>query len=354
MKEVSVSLNHCSYEITLGRNLLPKIGQWVSKMWKQQKIAIITDQTVAELYLAEVTQSLELSGFDVISYAIVPGESSKSLEMAETIYAWLADHQFTRTDGLIALGGGVVGDLTGFVASTYMRGLHFLQVPTTLLAQVDSSVGGKTAVNTKVAKNLIGTFAQPKGVLIDLETLKSLEARRIREGLAEIIKMAAIMDSELWEYLKKCGTLSEFLANSEEIIGRCCQLKAQVVASDELDQGERLILNFGHTIGHGIEVSSGLNTITHGEAVAMGMVQISQSAEQKGLTQLGTTQQLISLLKQFGLPLSYPKELNQAILQAITHDKKAQGNTIRLIVLKKIGEANIIKVPISEVRTYLI
>lgn len=353
MKEVRVALSNQSYDITLGRNLLPKIGQWVAKIWQQQKIAIITDQTVAKLYLSQVRQSLELSGFDVVSYTIKPGESSKSLEVAETLYAWLAEHQFTRTDGLIALGGGVVGDLTGFVASTYMRGLHFLQVPTTLLAQVDSSVGGKTAVNTSVAKNLIGTFAQPKGVLIDLETLKTLENRRIREGLAEIIKMAAIMDSELWEVLKECRTLAGFLAKSEDIIGRCCELKACVVSSDELDQGNRLILNFGHTIGHGIEVSSGLNTITHGEAVAMGMVQISQSAEQKGLTKLGTTHQLISLLEQFGLPLSYPKELNQAIIQAITHDKKAQGTTIRLIILNEIGKATIIKVPTSEVPSYL-
>ncbi|OJG80130.1 3-dehydroquinate synthase [Enterococcus pallens] len=225
---------------------------------------------------------MEIQGFDVYPYVVDAGEKTKSLVTANELYDFLTDNDFSRSDSLIGLGGGVIGDLTGFVASTYMRGLSFIQVPTSLLAQVDSSIGGKTGVNCEKAKNLIGTFAQPDGVLIDPNTLQTLPQRRLSEGMAEVIKCALIQDINLWRQLRKMTKMEDILTNSESIIKKALNVKKHLVERDEFDQGDRLLLNFGHTIGHGLEASENYEMISHGEAVALGMVQMTRGAVKKG------------------------------------------------------------------------
>lgn len=356
-KEVSsmltVQLPNHEYEIIIEKNSLSRLGEWVAKLWKQQKIAVITDETVDSLYGAAVLEQLLAQGFDATKLVVPAGETSKSLENTEKIYEHLAEQQFTRSDGVLALGGGVIGDLAGFAAATYMRGIHFLQVPTTLLAQVDSSIGGKTGVNTKNAKNLVGAFWQPDGVLIDPNTLNTLEPRRVREGIAEIVKSAAIADPILWKTLQGLKDEQELLANAEAIITACLKIKRKVVEEDELDNGIRLILNFGHTIGHAIENTAGYGVVSHGEAVAIGMVQINQIAEQKGLTPADTTRQLKEMLEKFNLPVAYENWNEDLLYQALTHDKKTRGTAIKIILLEEIGKAKIVPTEIEEMRDYL-
>lgn len=351
--KLSVNLPEKSYELLIEKNSLDHVGSWVASLWEKQKIVLITDETVAKLYEKRVKESLEDKGFQVYTYAIKPGEGSKSLATAENIYHFLAEKEMTRKDGIIILGGGVVGDLGGFVASTFMRGLHFLQIPTSLLAQVDSSIGGKTAVNTSTAKNLVGTFAQPDGVLIDPLTLKTLEDRRIREGLAEVVKSAAIADKELWHLLENLKDEYDALKKAEAIIYACCQIKRQVVEEDEKDTGNRLILNYGHTIGHAIEQTYGYGIISHGEAVAIGMCQITRAAEKLGMMPTGIIGPLENMLTKFHLPTTIDDLQEEALFKALTHDKKTSGNHIRIILLESIGQAKIVTVQTEEMKNYI-
>ncbi len=351
--KLEVNLPHHGYILTIEDGLLQNIGRWVEQLWSKQQIVIITDTTVEKLYGQMVMTSIQNAGFKVKLIAVDPGEPSKSLANAEMLYEYLAHRGMTRKDGIIALGGGVVGDLAGFVASTYMRGLHFLQVPTTLLAQVDSSIGGKTAVNTASAKNLVGTFAQPDGVLIDPETLKTLEPRRVREGIAEIVKSAAIADENLWKLLDSFADEAELIEHAEEVITACCKIKRKVVEEDELDTGNRLILNFGHTIGHAVEQSRGYGVITHGEAVAIGMVQMNRVAESKGITPDGSTAALTEMLVKFHLPTGFEDFDPDKLYEALSHDKKTSGQQIRIILLEKIGQAKIVSMPIANMHEYL-
>ncbi len=347
-----VNLTNHQYDIQIERHLLKKCGQWVQTLWKPQRIAVITDSNVAPLYGKMVTESLEACDFQVSLFVVPAGEQSKSLEQAANLYDLLAEDGFTRSDGIIALGGGVIGDLVGFVASTYMRGLHFLQIPTTLVSQVDSSIGGKTAVNTKNAKNLVGTFSQPDGVLIDPEVLNTLDDRRLREGIAEIIKSAAIADENLWDLLASMKDEFELLERAEEVIIPSLKVKRTVVEEDEFDNGSRLTLNFGHTIGHGIENTAGYGVVSHGEGVAVGMVMISKHAEAIGEMPSGTTAQLIQMIEKFHLPTQLEID-SQAVYQAITHDKKARGSQLKIILLEKIGQAKIVSIPIETMKDYL-
>jgi 3-dehydroquinate synthase len=348
--KLTVNLPDHHYDLWIEKDALTKVGAWTSKLWKMQKIAIFTDKTVDKFYGHEVEKQLSAEGFEVVRFVILPGEASKSLKNAEDAYYFLAEHELTRSDGILALGGGVVGDLAGFVASTYLRGIHFLQVPTTLLAQVDSSIGGKTAVNTRVAKNLVGTFAQPDGVLIDPEMLKTLEERRVREGIAEIVKYAAIADVNLWEKLESYKDEWDLLDHAEDVIYACCKIKRQVIEEDEFDNGRRLILNFGHTIGHALEATAGFGVVTHGEGVAIGMVQISKVAEQKELIPKGITQSLAAMLKKFHLPVEFASWEKEKLYQALTHDKKVRGAKIKIVLLEKIGEAKIKLVDIEGIK----
>lgn len=351
--KLTVTLPNHSYDLTIEKGLLKSIGSWVKELWLPQKIVIITDTNVQPLYGEQVQKSLKEAGFETATFVIKAGEQSKSLSVAAEVYDVLADEGMTRSDGIIALGGGVVGDLAGFVASTYMRGLHFLQVPTTLLAQVDSSIGGKTAVNTKKAKNLVGTFAQPDGVLIDPDTLDTLEVRRIQEGIAEIIKSAAIADQDLWQKLDALTDENDLKAHATEIIAACCKIKRKVVEEDELDKGVRLLLNFGHTIGHALENTAGYGNLTHGEGVAIGMSQVTRVAESKKLTPKGTTEKLTKMIQKFHLPIRSNQWDQEQLYAALTHDKKARGGKINLILLDSIGEAKIVRIPIEEMKGYL-
>lgn len=341
-----------SYQIIVKRHALDSVGEWIASLWQNKKIAIISDENVYPIYGDKIRQ--QLADYEVCHYAVPAGENSKSLDMANTLYEFLADQQFTRSDAIIALGGGVVGDLAGFVASTYMRGIAFAQIPTSLLAQVDSSIGGKTAVNSSRAKNMIGTFAQPDGVLIDPETLNTLPDMRIREGIAEIIKCGAISDASLWQDLEKLTGLPDLLAHSEAVILKALQVKKTVVEEDEFDNGLRLLLNFGHTIGHAIENTAGYGKISHGEAVAIGMVKISQTAEAKKLMPAGITDKIITMNQKYGLPITYRPWEAEKFYAAITHDKKARGDSLNIILLEEIGKAKIQKIKLFEMQDYLV
>lgn len=351
--KLTINLPSHSYDLTIEKGLLKEIGSWVKELWLPKKIVIITDTNVQPLYGEQVQKSLKEAGFETAIFVIKAGEQSKTLSVAAKVYDFLAYEGMTRSDGIIALGGGVVGDLAGFVASTYMRGLHFLQVPTTLLAQVDSSIGGKTAVNTKKAKNLVGTFAQPDGVLIDPDTLDTLEVRRIQEGSAEIIKSAAIADKDLWQKLDALKDETELKAHATEIIAACCKIKRKVVEEDELDNGVRLLLNFGHTIGHALENTAGYGNLTHGEGVAIGMSQITRVAESKKLTPNGTSEKLDKMIQKFHLPIRSNYWDQEQLYTALTHDKKARGGKINIILLESIGKAKIVRIPIEEMKSYL-
>ncbi|HLQ40254.1 MAG TPA: 3-dehydroquinate synthase, partial [Tetragenococcus sp.] len=297
--KLTINLKDHAYDILIRQNSLAQCGQWVRELWQPKKIAIITDSNVRPLYARIVASSLEKAGFTCLVLEIAAGEASKSLEKANILYQKLAAENFSRSDGIIALGGGVIGDLAGFVASTYMRGIPFLQIPTSLLAQVDSSIGGKTAVNTPWAKNLIGSFYQPEGVLIDTTVLSTLSPRRLREGTAEIIKSAAIGDRKLWELLDTLPDETALLQRAEEVIIPTLKVKRKVVEEDEFDQGNRLILNFGHTIGHAIEKTAGYGVVSHGEGVAIGMIQITKAAEKMQETPAGIMTVLQRMLEKF-------------------------------------------------------
>lgn len=351
---LELNLSHHSYELVIDRGGLARTGEWLSSLWTSRKITIITDHHVASHYLDIVKTSLENSDFEVFSYVFKAGEPQKNLSTASDIYRFLAEAGMTRSDGILALGGGVVGDLAGFVASTYMRGLSFVQVPTSLMAQVDASIGGKTGLNTDLAKNMIGTFHQPDGVLIDPDSLRTLGRRELLEGMAEVIKSALILDKSLWELLETMsGGVESVLEMAEDLIYRACRVKSDLVMADEKDQGLRLHLNFGHTIGHALELVSGYGQLMHGEAVAIGMVMVSQLAEEQSLATQGLTDKIRKMCQKFDLPVSY--DCNQAgqLYHAIALDKKRRGKKLNLVIVEDVGQAMIYPVSLDVLRKQL-
>ncbi|GAB2027584.1 3-dehydroquinate synthase [Lactovum odontotermitis] len=341
-----------AYELLIERGAFENAAEWVSSLWSKQKIVLISDDEVAALYAGKLSSNLEKAGFDVSLFTFPAGEALKTLATAEAAWNFCAEQGLTRSDGIIGLGGGVAGDLTGFAASTYLRGIHFLQIPTSLTAQVDSSIGGKTGVNSMVAKNMIGTFAQPDGVLIDPNLLATLNGRCLREGMGEVIKCALIADKELWKKLETMSG-SDVLANADELIEHAVNVKRRLIAEDEFDHGSRLLLNFGHTIGHAIETTAGYGEVMHGEAVAAGMLQITRIAEEKGLAETGLTEQIRRMLLKFGLPAEYEPWQPERLYQALTHDKKTQGAMIRTVLVTEIGKAEIHPMEITEMKDYL-
>ncbi|MGT2783875.1 3-dehydroquinate synthase [Streptococcus merionis] len=351
--KVSVNLPHHPYDIVIEKGSIAKAGQWAANLWKPQKVVIITDNRVKGLYAQKVQASFEESGFEVAVFDFPEGEAQKNLVTVHQVYEFLVKAGMTRSDGIVALGGGVVGDLAGFVASTYMRGIHFLQIATSLTAQVDSSIGGKTGVNTPFAKNMVGTFAQPDGVLIDPEVLSTLGRRELIEGMGEVIKYGLIADKQLWHLLESMSGVEDILPNAEQIIYHSCQVKRQHVVEDELDNGIRLYLNFGHTIGHAIEQTAGYGKIMHGEAVAIGMVQISRVAEKKGLMPVGITDQIIAMCQKFGLPTDYEPWEIDALYNALVHDKKARGSKIKTVIVPELGRARLNAIDLEEMKEYL-
>jgi 3-dehydroquinate synthase len=352
MPKISVELGTNSYSILIQRGLRNTLADEIKQLSRATRIAIITDSKVAGLYVEELKQQLIKAGFKVTAIVIPAGETNKNLATLSSVYEQLAKAGLTRQDLIITLGGGVVGDLGGFAAATFLRGIDFIQVPTTLLAQIDSSVGGKVAVDLPEGKNLVGNFYQPKGVFIDPDYLDSLSPRVLHDGMAEVIKTAAFGDKELFAELASFTDDAQLLSHIDKVIARCCQIKAKVVAEDEYDLGPRMMLNFGHTIGHAVEQHFGYSKYSHGEAVAIGMVRITGQTEQMGITRAGTTEQLSSLLKKYKLPTAVDLETDQ-ILQVVAADKKRRGDSLTLVVLLSIGEGSLLKVPFSELKKYI-
>jgi len=339
MKKVRVRLGSNSYNIHIGPGLLVQTGQWLKEMGFSDKLVIITDPSVQRLYGGTLKQSLTASGFKVTTLQVPEGEEQKSLETAGRLYHELTDLYAERTTPILALGGGVIGDLAGFVAATYMRGVPLIQIPTTLLAQGDSSIGGKVAVNHGLLKNKIGAFYHPRLTISDISTLKTLSPRELSGGLAEIIKHGAILDGEFFSYLEE--NLDKIKSSDdrvlETIVFRSAKIKARVVEKDELDLGLRNILNYGHTVGHAIESVSELK-VWHGEAVAIGMLAEARISNKLGILDKNEVIRLKGVIAKAGLPTQIPSLQREELIQAMKHDKKILQGKIRFVLPKSIGD----------------
>ncbi len=342
-----VNIPEREYDIKIGHGIFDGFGGIIRTEFEPRFAAVVTDSNVEPLYLERLLNSLEKEEIKTASVTVPQGEGSKSLAVLEMLYGRLLDAGITRTDLIIALGGGVVGDLTGFCAATLLRGIPFVQIPTTLLAQVDSSVGGKTAVNLPQGKNLVGAFWQPKLVLIDTDCLLTLDGKTFSDGMAEVIKYGVIFDSDLFELLESCGNRDGVMEHIDEVVYRCCDLKRSVVEADEHDTGGRMVLNLGHTFGHAIEKAYNYEKYTHGEAVAMGMIMAAALGEAHGICPVEIQERLRKIVRGFGLPEDAPLS-GAEIAQAAAVDKKRDGNAINLIIPTKIGEVIIKKVPVEE------
>ncbi len=342
MRTVKVPLGTRSYEIKIGAGLLSDLGRHCAGLKLGSRCAVISDRNVAPRFAKAAQASLKKAGFDSVLIAVPAGETAKSLKVVEQCYDALAKHRLERKSFIVALGGGVVGDLSGFVAATYLRGIAFVQVPTTLLAQVDSSVGGKVGVNLKAGKNLVGAFHQPRLVLCDLNTLRRLPVREFRAGLAEVIKYGIIYDAALFGRLEHDlrELLERHVETLTEVIARCCEIKADVVGQDETESGLRAILNFGHTIGHAIENISGYGKYLHGEAISIGQVAAARiSAAVLGLPELDV-ERIRALFQVAELPTQIRLNAVQRkkLFAAMRLDKKVSGGEIKFVLAKKIGE----------------
>ena len=343
MERLTVTLGERSYPITIAAGLFNDPASfWPLRAGDQ--VMLVTNETLAPLYLTRVRQVLEQAGVKVDQVILPDGEQYKSLAVMDTVFTALLEKPHGRDTTLIALGGGVVGDLTGFAAASYQRGVRFIQVPTTLLSQVDSSVGGKTAVNHPLGKNMIGAFYQPAAVVIDLDCLKTLPARELASGLAEVIKYGIILDGDFFDWLEK--NLDALLALDGEAmaycIRRCCEIKAEVVAADEREGGLRALLNLGHTFGHAIEAEMGYGNWLHGEAVAAGMVMAARTAQRLGNFSEADTQRVIALLTRAGLPVTGPEAMApEAYLPHMMRDKKVLAGELRLVLPLAIGKSEV-------------
>ena len=345
MKKVRVNASS-AYDVIIGKGLLLGLGEYVLEAVGKAKLCIVTDDNVDALYSAAAVKSLTAAGFEVEKFVIAHGEASKNTANLISLLEFLAERRFTRSDVMIALGGGVVGDLCGFAAGVYLRGIRFIQVPTTLLAAVDSSVGGKTAVDLAAGKNLAGVFHQPSLVLCDVNTLETLEDSVFADGCAEVIKYAIINDREMFGRLQ-----SGIRANVEDVIADCVKHKADIVALDEFDRGTRQLLNLGHTVGHAIELCSEL-AISHGSAVSIGMVIVMRAAIAMGLCPADDLDELIAILKQNGLPVSCPYTAD-ALAAVASADKKRAGDTISLVLPYGIGDSRLYKIPVSALAEFI-
>ena len=353
MRIVHVDLGSKSYDIEIERGLLPHVGGKIKTLLpKAEKIAIITDSHVGPLYASLLQKSLEKEGLAVAVLTFPAGEERKNLQTLGSLYDGLAEAGLTRSDAVVALGGGVTGDMGGLAAATFLRGIAFVQIPTSLLATVDSSVGGKVAIDLPGGKNLVGAFYQPKAVFIDPDLLKTLPVRYLHDGLAEVIKYGCIMDKELFMRLEKIQNDTELLTRADEIIETCCNIKARIVEHDEFDTGERMLLNFGHTLGHAVEKTFRFDKYSHGEGVGIGMVLLTRRSEKLALTESGVADRIAALLQKFHLPVTVDMQ-QEDFLQAIALDKKKRGSHLTLILLKNIGESILQKVEFSELTQYL-
>ncbi|HEY2329471.1 MAG TPA: 3-dehydroquinate synthase [Verrucomicrobiae bacterium] len=354
MHIVQVPLGSRSYAIKVGGGLLSRLGAECAQLKLGQRCAVITDANVGKKFARAALKSLSASGFEPVLITVPAGEKSKNISVVEKCFDALAKHRLERKSFIVALGGGVVGDLAGFVAATYLRGIPFVQVPTTLLAQVDSSVGGKTGVNLKSGKNLVGAFYQPRLVLCDLDALKTLPRREYISGLAEVIKYGIIYDAILFAQLERNlpKLLQRDVVTLRAVVARCCEIKADVVGQDETESGLRAILNFGHTIGHAIENSSGYGKFLHGEAISIGQVAAAKLSQKVLGLPSGDVARIENLFIQAGLPVKVKLNATRRkkLFTAMKLDKKVSGGEIKFVLAKKIGKVEFgCKVPTEQV-----
>ena len=342
MSTLQVNIPGREYDIIFEPSALDRVGSLLRPVLRGKLAAIVTDSNVEPLYAARVARSLHLAGFQAAILEVPAGEQSKCPEVLAELWEQLMDVGLTRSDAVLALGGGVVGDLAGFAAATILRGVDFVQIPTTVLAQVDSSVGGKVAVDLQAGKNLAGAFYQPKMVIMDPEALNTLPDRVFSDGMAEVIKYGCIWDCGLFDQIAELKDRAGIMAHIEEIILRCCDIKRQVVEQDEKEAGLRMLLNFGHTLGHVYEKAYSYETYTHGEAVAAGMVKAAALGTVLGVTPESAADEIAAVLKQFGLPTEISAS-REDYAETLTKDKKSDGADISFIALTKIGEAKAVK-----------
>ncbi len=334
-----VELGDKSYDILLERGVLARAGRELTNRFPCKRWMIVTDGNVNALYGDSVASSLEDAGLPASRLVLPAGESTKSLMMLERTYHALCAAGISRGDGILSLGGGVIGDLAGFAAATYLRGIPYVQAPTSLLAQVDSAVGGKVAVDLPEGKNLVGSFYQPKLVLLDPDTLMTLPDKYFSDGMGEVIKYGCIRDASLFQLLLERPGREALQPYMHEIIARCVAIKADIVSRDEHDTGERMVLNFGHTLGHAIEALQGYEGLSHGEAVAVGMHLVCRLAEEKGLTEEGTADAVRDCLTAHGLPASVKLYQPERLFDILGRDKKNLGRALHVVLLKRIGES---------------
>ncbi len=355
MRTLSVALGDRSYPIHVGSGLLGETGL-IAPFLSQKRVAIVTNTTIAPIYLEPLAAAFKSTGVDVVRIVLPDGEEHKNWQTLNLIFDALIEHRCERRTTLIALGGGVIGDMTGFAAATYQRGAPFIQIPTTLLAQVDSSVGGKTAINHPLGKNMIGAFYQPRAVIADLATLNTLPERELKAGLAEVVKHGLIRDAQFFDWLEANvdGLLARDPVALEHAVVRCCGIKAEVVALDEREEDVRALLNFGHTFGHAIEAGLGFGTWLHGEAIAAGMVMAADLSRRLGMLGSDAVARVEHLLAKIGLPVVGPAMIPDRYLELMSVDKKARDGALRFIVLDRIGAASVRgDVPLAVVRETL-
>ena len=339
MKTLTVALPGREYDILIEKGLLDRAGECCQAVLpKAKRLAVVTDSNVAPLYLQRVQVALKEAGFAVEGIVVPAGESSKSLEMLGYLYDRMLSFGLSRTDAVVALGGGVVGDLAGFAAATVLRGVDYVQIPTTVLSQVDSSVGGKVAIDLPAGKNLAGAFWQPKLVLMDPDCLNTLSDKIFSDGMAEVIKYGCIRDKAFFDFLDRCGGRAGVMEHIEQVLYTCCDIKRQVVLADERDTGLRMILNFGHTVGHAFELAGHYEDWTHGQAVAAGMVWAARLGELQGITPAGTQETIRGVLEKYALPTRIPCPW-ETMVEAIGLDKKRAEGGISFVLLERMGWA---------------
>ncbi|KAB8315305.1 3-dehydroquinate synthase [Tolypothrix campylonemoides VB511288] len=369
MASINVNLPQQSYEIAIGQGTAPEgaiapegigqLGEMMRNLKLGKKVLLVSNPTIFKHYGESAVASLEAAGFEVASCTLPPGERYKTLSSVQKIYDTALLNRMERSSTMVALGGGVIGDMTGFAAATWLRGINVVQVPTSLLAMVDSAIGGKTGVNHPQGKNLIGAFHQPRLVLIDPEVLKTLPMREFRAGMAEVIKYGVIWDAELFAEMEASKRLDQLRYVKpeliESILTRSCQAKADVVSKDEKEAGLRAILNYGHTIGHAVESLTGYKVVNHGEAVAIGMVAAGQIAVELGMWQKEETERQDALIEKAGLPTKLPAGVDiEAIIESLQLDKKVKAGKVRFILPTQIGVVTITdEVPSDTIRQVL-
>lgn len=335
------------YAVHIGAGLIAHSGELTAAVTNARRCALVTDSNAALLYAQSVIHSLECAGFTVHLYVLPAGEEHKTLSTLALLLSFFAQAELTRTDFAIALGGGVVGDMTGFACAVYQRGIDFIQMPTTLLSACDASVGGKTAIDLPEGKNLAGAFHQPRLVICDTDTFSTLPRRVYCEGMAEVIKHALIADRNLIHLLESDNAPISI----DELVRRNVEIKASVVCADEREHGQRKLLNFGHTLGHAVERCSNY-AISHGEAVAIGMALVCRAAEKLGYSPQGTTDTVLSLLRRYSLPCDCPFTVD-TLFQAATADKKRSGDSIDLVILEELGQAKTLRLTLHQLREFM-